>query len=159
MSVFEIGPVGQADSALLAQLHAGAFQEDPQAGEVWDAAAIGQILGLPGAFGLLAAQGPAPAGFLLARVAADEAEILALGVLPESRRRGAAAALLQAVRRQVATAGARRLFLEVAEDSPAACALYFSQGFQRVGSRPGYYRRVGGPPADAWILALPIDFV
>ena len=58
--------------------------------EAWSAAAIAAQLALPGTFGLIDPAG----GMVLARVAADEAEILALAVAPPARRQGRGAALL-----------------------------------------------------------------
>ena len=54
-------------------MHAVAMPE----GETWDAAAIAGLLSLPGTLGLVDPGG----GMVLARVAADEAEILALVVI------------------------------------------------------------------------------
>ena len=47
-------------------------------------------LGLPGVFGLLHLSG----GMILVRIAADQAEILTVGVAPEARRNGIATTLL-----------------------------------------------------------------
>src|SRR5437763_170902 len=72
------GVIEAADSAhaeALACIHSRAFPE----GERWGADAMALQLGLPGAFGFIDAEG----GMVLARVAADEAEILTLAVLPE----------------------------------------------------------------------------
>ena len=118
-------------AAVMAAIHAEAFP----AGERWGADALGLQLGLPGAFGLLAEA----EGFVLARVAADEAEILTLAVLPSSRRRGLATALLQAAMLRAARSGAAAMLLEVAETNAAARALYAAQGFVQVGLRRGYY--------------------
>jgi ribosomal-protein-alanine N-acetyltransferase len=78
-------------------------------------------------------------GFALARVAADEAEILTLAVVPAAQRRGAGAALLQAVMRAAAARGAAALFLEVSTANDAGLALYARAGFCEVGRRCRYY--------------------
>src|SRR5947209_197660 len=101
-------------------------------------------LGLPGAFGFIDAAG----GMVLARVAADEAEILTLAVLPDRRRRGLARALLERTMQAAARRGAGAMFLEVAEANRAARALYEGAGFVEVGRRRGYYRGGG----DALVL-------
>lgn len=75
-------------------------------------------------------------GFCWWRQASDEeAEVLNLGVAPEARRRGAATALLDELRR--ISTGA--IFLEVAENNDAAIALYVGLGWVRIGLRPRYY--------------------
>jgi ribosomal protein S18 acetylase RimI-like enzyme len=82
--------VQAADAAVLAALHAQAMDE------AWSAATFAGLLAVPGSFGLLAMGAGDPAGFALARVAADEAEILALAVVPAWRCRGVGAALVDA---------------------------------------------------------------
>lgn len=138
--------VGPAFAEPLASLQNACFPEDH-----WDAALIGRLLALPGTFGLLAGGEP-PTGFALVRVAADEAEILSIGIVPDVRRRGLGARLLGALAAAAAARGATALFLEVAEDNAAARALYLSNGFAEVGRRPGYYRRAGGPAVAALVL-------
>lgn len=93
-----------------------------------------------------------PQGFALARVAGDEAELLSLGVMPGARRLGLGRRLLDAVTDVAVQRGAGALFLEVAEDNAAACALYDAAGFRRVGRRAAYYVRASGDPAAALIL-------
>lgn len=121
-----------AHAPAMAAMHAAAFAQ----GERWGADALALQLGLPGAFGLLAG----PGGFVLARVAADEAEILTLAVMPAFRRRGLATALLQVVSAQAAQRNAAVLLLEVAVGNEAALALYARLGFAEVGRRRNYYR-------------------
>ena len=91
-------------------------------------------------------------GFVLARLAADEAEILTIAVDPPARGRGVGRALLAANLRQAANAGARVMFLEVDEDNAPALALYKHFGFIKVGQRTGYYRRNGGAQATAIVM-------
>ena len=68
------------DASLLAALHANCFAK------AWDAAEMAQFIAAPDTICLIAsavdATGGAPAGFLIARKAADEAELLTLCVLP-----------------------------------------------------------------------------
>jgi ribosomal-protein-alanine N-acetyltransferase len=87
------------------------------------------------AFGLLHSAG----GMILARVAADEAEILTLAVAPEQRRGGVGSALLSAAMDRAAERGAVRMFLEVAVTNDAARALYSAHGFTEAGLRRQYY--------------------
>jgi ribosomal-protein-alanine N-acetyltransferase len=104
-------------------------------GEEWSAAAIADELSLPGVFGLIEAGG----GMVLARVVADEAEILALAVASPARRAGRGAALLAAAEARAQEAGAARMFLEVAVGNTPARTLYGRAGYREVGRRPRYY--------------------
>ena len=131
-----------AHAPAMALLHGSAFP----LGERWGVDAIGLQLGRPGAFGWVAPDG----GMILARTAADEAEVLTLAVDPASRRQGIGRALL---RQGMATArerGAQAMFLEVAAGNAPAQALYAAAGFSVVGRRPRYYPGGG----DALVLLL-----
>lgn len=92
-------------------------------------------LALPGMFALIDPRG----GMVMARVAADEAEILTLAVHPALRRQGLARALLGAAAVIAAEEGAASLFLEVALRNDGARALYAAAGFVEVGRRRRYY--------------------
>jgi ribosomal-protein-alanine N-acetyltransferase len=122
---------GPAHAEALAAIHADAFP----AGEALSADSLARQLDLPGYFALIDARG----GMLLARVAADEAEVLTLAVLHACRRRGVAEALLRGAMAQAAAAGAVALFLEVSDANLAAQALYVRVGFIQVGCRRRYY--------------------
>ena len=99
---------------------------------------------LPGAFGLWREA----AGLVLARMAADEAEILTFGVAPNARRRGHGAALLRGAVDGARARGAGAMFLEVAAGNAPALALYAREGFAEVGRRRRYY----SDGADALVL-------
>ncbi len=92
----------------------------------------------------------------LVSLAADEAEILDIGVVPHRRRWGIGRQLLEAACRLSAQSGAARIFLEVATDNSPARALYAAAGFVEAGRRPGYYPRPGGARCDALILRRPL---
>ena len=141
---------GAEAAALCAALHAAGIGA---AGPAWDGAAFAALLALPGRCALIAAEGGAPAGFVLLGVVADEAEVLTLAVLPEARRRGIGSALVTAAAAAAARDGAVRLLLEVAADNRAARALYAGAGFVEVGRRSRYYAR-GAVAEDALVLAL-----
>jgi len=128
-------------AAALAAIHARAFPPD----EVWDEGVIALLTDSPGGSGWFDPRG----GFCLVRVAADEAEILTLAVLPEQRRQGIAARLLTAAMAAAARAGAQRMLLEVAESNLAARRLYAAAGFHPVGRRARYY----ASGEDALVLA------
>ncbi|MGE0269664.1 MAG: GNAT family N-acetyltransferase [Alphaproteobacteria bacterium] len=141
----EAADASRAD--VLASLHAACLEE------AWPAADIATLLRQPGVFAALALDA-APVGFMLWRVAADEAEILSLGVLPAARRHGIATALLDAAVVSLLAAGVASLFLEVAEDNRAALAFYRTRGFGEAGRRSRYYRRKNEQDADALVLKL-----
>ena len=122
----------------------------------WEEAAILKLLEHPAAAALIATAGPArePAGFVIAQLAADEAEILSLGVAPQWQRMGLGRRLIEGLIRAARRAEARRLFLEVSTDNEAALRLYGKLDFRRVGVRPEYYKVTGKDAVDALILAL-----
>ncbi len=144
---------GAFDLQVLAGLHRAAFEDQPGA-ELWDAAALAELLAMPGALALLAEAGGAPLGFALGRVAADEAELLSLGVHPAARRLGLGRALIDALVARTAALGAVKVLLEVAEDNKTARSLYRTAGFEEVGRRRGYYQR-SRQAVDAVIMQLP----
>ena len=82
---------GTGAAALLAALHAGCFAGNAR----WDEPAMAALLAMPGCFAVAD-----PDGLALARVAADEAELLTVGVLPRARRRGVGCAGLVEVGRR-----------------------------------------------------------
>lgn len=84
------------------------------------------------------------AAWAAASLVLDEAELLIIGTDPEFRRRGIARALMRALERRLAAAGAASLFLEVRESNAPARALYLSEGFAEIGRRRNYYRRGEG---------------
>ena len=121
-----------------------------------------EIAGLIASSSTLAAAALDPAngrlrGFILTRVAADEAEILTIAVEAASRGKGVGRALLAENLRQASNAGAKAMFLEVDTENAPALALYARFGFVEVGQRAGYYRRNDGTRTAAAIMrrALP----
>lgn len=139
-----------ADVDLLADLYGQAF------GEPYTRPAVETLLAAAGAWAMVAERDRVPCGFVIARIAADEAEILSLGVAPPARRAGIARALLDAAIACARLANARQLFLEVGEDNPAAQSLYRSAGFTTVGRRPDYYKRADGKRVDALIMRIAV---
>jgi ribosomal-protein-alanine N-acetyltransferase len=115
----------------MAAIHRAAFPP----GEAWGPDAISLQLALPGVAGWCHADG----GMILARVAADEMEVLTLAVMPAARRRGLGTALLRTATDWAVAQGAVAAFLEVAADNASAQALYARGGFLPVGRRSRYY--------------------
>jgi ribosomal-protein-alanine N-acetyltransferase len=137
-------------AADLAALHATLFET------AWDVAAFNALLSHPGSTSMVARVGnpQETIGFIIARLAADEAEIVTLGVGKPYQRAGIARRLIEGVARAARRAEAKRLLLEVAADNMPAAILYSRLGMVEVGRRPGYYQRASGPPVDALVLSL-----
>jgi ribosomal-protein-alanine N-acetyltransferase len=89
-------------------------------------------------------------GFLFARIAADEMEILNLAVEPAAREHGVGGALLAAALAYGAKAAVTSVFLEVRESNRRARQFYERRGFAVTGRRPRYYHR---PEEDALVMA------
>ncbi|MGH6874062.1 MAG: GNAT family N-acetyltransferase, partial [Aestuariivirgaceae bacterium] len=143
--------VDQAES--LGHLHALSFDHP------WDAGSIRKLMAMPGALALVALSRFGEAlGFLLARAAADEAEILTLAVAPHFRRRRIGSRLLACAVDMLAAQGARRLHIEVARSNIPATRLYEAAGFAVNGTRRDYYAKPDGTYEDAVMMSrsLPI---
>ena len=140
-----ISRAGAAHPFVLAAIHASAFAE----GEAWGVAMFAAQLGQPGVVALVDERG----GLIVMRAAADEAEILTLGVAPEARRQGIGRALVEAGCAAVGEEfGAAKVFLEVAAGNGAARALYEGLGFSAAGLRRRYYADGG----DAVMMMRPL---
>jgi [ribosomal protein S18]-alanine N-acetyltransferase len=87
-----------------------------------------------------------PVGFLAARQAADEAEILNIAVHRDFRRKGAASALLLAALDEFRRSAVAGVFLELRESNLPALTLYERHGFFPSGRRNAYYHH---PTEDA----------
>ena len=98
--------------------------------------------------GFISYENASRAGYVLAHLTQDQAEILSLGTARQYQRRGHASLLLAAL---ISTLHDTTCFLEVAADNKAARDLYTRNGFVEVGSRPGYYRR-GQRSCDAVLM-------
>jgi [ribosomal protein S18]-alanine N-acetyltransferase len=96
--------------------------------------------------------GAVPEGFVLSRIAGDEAEILSIAVAPDRRSGGVARRLLEAHREVLTLSRVRILFLEVEETNAPALALYRRQGFTEVARRDAYYRKADGSAATALVM-------
>ncbi|MBC7770052.1 MAG: ribosomal protein S18-alanine N-acetyltransferase [Phycisphaerales bacterium] len=140
---------GPEASAVLAELHARAFDKP------WTAAEIAKLLDNPAVFAILE-RDESPRGFVLAWTAAGDAEILTVAVVPEARRKGLGAALVSAAAAAALLRGAASMHLEVAETNAAARALYAKLGYEDAGRRHAYYAGEGGY-VDAIVMrrALP----
>ena len=143
-----IRPIGAERSAECAVIHATSFAYP------WQEADFEQLFVAPGIFadGAIEAKEEYLAGFVVSRVAADEAEILTIAVAPEWRRRGIATSLLKPHLHGLAAIQVSRLFLEVDTENTAARALYAHFGFELVGERKAYYRTADADLAAALVM-------
>lgn len=134
----------------VAALHARIFDE------AWDEAAIKSLLEHPASTSLVAVAGDPKTikGFVIAQLAADQAEILSIGVAPDWQRFGLGSRLIEGLVRASKRGEARQIFLDVAEDNTAARGLYAKSGFKETGRRKGYYKRGSGAAVDAITLML-----
>ena len=95
------------DAAAIAALHAASFHRG------WSEDEIEHLLVDRGVVAHRALAGRRLAGFILSRLAADEAEILSVAVAAPWRRRGLARRLLDLHLSRIASHGTRAIFLEV----------------------------------------------
>jgi ribosomal-protein-alanine N-acetyltransferase len=144
---WSIRPALRADVAALLPIERRSF------GDPWSSAAFTELLESAHGFGLVATHGALVGGYLIARAAASEAEILNLAVAPEFRRLRLGRRLLDFAIDQLARRGTREIFLEVREGNFAARELYRARGFRTVGARARYYRN---PVEDALVLRLEV---
>jgi ribosomal-protein-alanine N-acetyltransferase len=125
---------------------------DPRFGEAWTASQCSGLLPLPGVWLTIARTPAGPVGFALARLVADEAELLLLAVRRGAQRGGIGKMLLAHFERTAAAGGARRLHLEVRDGNPAI-KLYEQAGYRLVARRLDYYKGRAGYCFDALTLA------
>src|SRR6202034_3910180 len=120
-----IRPLRPDKAEACARLHAKGFAHP------WSAQEIAALIASPST---LAAAALDPAngrlrGFVLSRLAVDEAEILTIAVEAASRGKGVGRALLGEALRQASNAGAKAMFLEVGKDNaPAIIAAKMEAG-------------------------------
>ncbi|HYC63582.1 MAG TPA: GNAT family N-acetyltransferase [Reyranellaceae bacterium] len=143
--------LGALDLDRAAAIHRDAFAALGERG--WTRQELAELLASSNVAGWLMGD----VGLALCRRAADEVELLTLAVLPAHRRAGHGRELLQAAIAWAKGEDARALFLEVGADNPPARALYESFGFQVIGGRKAYYRRVDGVSADAVVMRLALS--
>lgn len=138
------------DAAVLEHLHREDFSRP------WSAAEFEGLIAQPTVFGFLVARDGKPrsaaVGFVLARLAAGEAEILTVAVSRPCRRLGLGRRLMDAVLRELHAQRAEALFLEVDETNAPAIGLYRALGFREVARREGYYAHAGGARTGALVM-------
>ncbi len=89
------------------------------------------------------------AGFTLARPErSDQGHIITLDVLPEYRRRGVGAGLMEQAHARLKRAGASSIHLETSVENAAGIAFYSKLGYQAAARLPRYYL----DRIDAWLM-------
>lgn len=142
-----VRPAEMQDAAAIAAIHATGFDRP------WGLIEFERLLAEENILAHAAAADEGGAqGFALSRLAADEAELLSIGVLPQRRGEGVAGRLLAAHREALLLNRIKVLFLEVKEGNQPALALYRRQGFTEVSRRQAYYRKADGSAATAIVM-------
>ncbi|MDG5747095.1 GNAT family N-acetyltransferase [Qipengyuania sp. XHP0207] len=128
---------------------------DPYWRESWSRTQVEGSLALPHTHAIMCDAELAPltsgseaAGFVLARRAPGEEELLLVAVRPEQRGKGIGRHLLDLFIESARANGADNVFLEMRENNPAE-SLYRAAGFAPIGRRVAYYRTASGEPLDA----------
>ena len=134
------------DAAAIARLHGASFRRG------WSDDEVERLIGERNVVTHRATSGSTLAGFIMSRLAAEEAEILSVAVTRAYQGRGLARRLLDLHLRRIAGLGCRAVFLEVDEGNRAAIRLYDRAGFREVGRRDNYYPAAAGQAATALVL-------
>lgn len=134
------------DARAMAQLHAASFHRG------WSAGEFEQLLADRSVIAQRAMRGRNLCGFILSRMAADEAEILSIAVTRAMRGKGLARRMLMLHLGRLAGLGVRSVFLEVDGDNAPALRLYQRAGFREVGQRKNYYDKSGAQAGTALVM-------
>ena len=95
-------------------------------------------------------QVPQVVGYAAVFCAADEGNLVSIGVHPDYREMGIATELLDICCQLSSARGVASIHLEVRESNEAAIALYEKEGFVKNGKRPRFYRE---PTEDALLYS------
>jgi len=140
-STFPVLPAGTRDAEQFARLHASAFRRG------WSAEEFERLLIERNVVADRAMSGSKLAGFVISRLAVDQAEILSVAVAASYRGRGLARKLLDVHLGRLIGYGINSVFLEVDEGNVPARKLYAGLRFAQVGRRESYYVDAGGTGA------------
>ncbi len=137
---------------VISDLHERCFDQQ------WGTAEIANLLRQSGVICIVAKETGKPQlephAFIMVRMAADEAEILSIGVDPAQRRNGLAIKLIEEVNRRLHAERVKSLFLEVDFANVPAVNLYQKLRFETVAERPAYYKTPGGDKSAALVMRL-----
>ena len=149
---FSIQPIGPERAEDCEQLHALAFHF-PWSSADFEAYLADSAIIADGAVNEAMPSEPL-GGFVISRLLPPDAELLTIAVAPPRRGTGLGRALLEAHLANLERGGALLVFLEVADDNPAALALYARAGFKTIGRRENYYQRASGENCAAVTMRL-----
>lgn len=143
--------VGDVD--ILADLHAESFARG------WSAEDFAALMAGVNVFALTARRESLfglrrIAGFVVVRIAADEAEVLTIAVSRARRGQGYGRLLMEEALRRLYRERIAACFLEVNRDNHPAVGLYRGLGFEDIGMRKGYYDSVVGADGAAIVMRL-----
>jgi ribosomal-protein-alanine N-acetyltransferase len=110
-------------------------------GWTYDAPRIARLLANADTLGLVACDGPGPAGFALMQFGYERAHLMLLAVQVQSQRCGIARRMLTWLVESALAAGIAELTLELRAGNAAARAFYRTMGFSDLGLLPGYYQK------------------
>lgn len=136
-----VSPAELEDAALFAALHGAAFRRG------WSTEEFERLLVEHNVVADRAMAGGHLAGFVVSRIATDQAEILSIAVAGAYRGLGVARKMLDVHLRRLAGYGVAMVFLEVDEHNEPARRLYAGFGFAKVGRRESYYATADGAAA------------
>ena len=97
-------------------------------------------------------------GYIFAKIALDQADIISFIIKKEFRRKKYGTILFTRFVNYLKTKGVERIFLEVSKKNIPALEFYFCIGFERVGYRKNYYKNINGN-VDAEVLMSSIDSI
>ena len=141
-----VEPATLRDAPVLSRLHRESFHRG------WGIGEFEQMLSERNALAHRLCIGRNVIGFIVSRIAADEAEILSVAVASNYRGRGLSRDLLRTHLGYLAGHGLKTVFLEVEENNRPARALYKKAGFRTVGRRERYYKEAGGEQLNALVM-------
>ena len=145
--------VATAEADTLADIHGQAFAH------TWSGEDFATLLAQRGTFALAVRREGIfgtrrMVGFVLVRVAADEAEILTIAVRRDARGKGHGRKLMEEALRRLYRDRIATCFLEVNRSNAAAVGLYRSLGFVVAGERQRYYSEATSGDTSALVMRL-----
>lgn len=146
-----LAEAGPRDAAAIAALHAHSFRRGWSEPEVEGLLTVRNVVSHCALLQRKLA-GRSLAGFIMSRLAADEAEILSVAIAKSQQGRGLARDLLTLHLRRLAGLGTHAVFLEVGEENTPATRLYARAGFHEVARRANYYDDGTGRTTTALVL-------
>lgn len=133
VEVFRMRPMAERDLPAVVALDRSSHLTPWTEGNFRDALAAGNLCLVGEQAGVLVA-------CAVLQMAAGEAELLTMAVLPAARRRGLGRQLLTELISRASAYRAVAVWLEVRMSNTAAIGLYREAGFAEIGWRKGYYQ-------------------